>query len=654
MSRDAPPSPAEDSLVGRVINERYRVVAAVSRDHVGRVYRAEQLPLGRPVSIKVLDPRQRRHDDGQLQQRFLIEASIASRLQHPNTVHVFDYGCTPDGLCFTSFELIEGRTLTAVLAAAKPFSAERTLHVALQMARSLREAHRMGIIHGSVKPASVLLTRHGDEEDFVKLCDFGMVRPTEVDDLEELTQQSMFTGAPKYMAPERIRGDRSDARADVYSLGACMYEMLTGRVPFDRPGAVQLLMAHMQEPVAPIERFDCPPALSRLVMRCLAKAPVERPASMDDVIVLLKQAAGHSLHATMPILISRELALTPPALPTERDALAAPALATQAQPSSTAPAPSMQPQPHPNAWLPKLAVVGAIMLAAGFLALRQRPVSGASAGAAQSEVAPVAPRTVAALASRPTAPADAFRLRVRLSSLPAGAYVEVSGKRYGPTPADVELWGEAVRPGSELTFVFDKPGFEPASVTRLVRGENLALEVVLGRSGGSTERPRAAEQRPPEPAAPATSYTQLEQWPALGATPEPSPAPVAAPAPAPAQPAWKPIAPADAAPAAKPAAKPRAAPPTVAKHSALLRDGSQKFPEYPRAALRAGISGVVVARVYVKADGRVGAVDVLDGPDVFHEAVRKALMTWRYSPARTADGSALPDTHIVRVPFQLK
>src|SRR5687767_3858648 len=114
MSRDAPPSPAEDSLVGRVINERYRVVAAVSRDHVGRVYRAEQLPLGRPVSIKVLDPRQRQRDEdaqSQLQQRFLIEASVAARLQHPNTVHVFDYGYTPDGLCFTTFELIEGRTL---------------------------------------------------------------------------------------------------------------------------------------------------------------------------------------------------------------------------------------------------------------------------------------------------------------------------------------------------------------------------------------------------------------------------------------------------------------------------------------------------------------------------------------------------------------
>jgi TonB family protein len=649
MSRDAPPSPAEDSLVGRVINERYRVVAALSRDHVGRVYRAEQLPLGRPVSIKVLDPRQRRAEgvDSQLQQRFLIEASIAARLQHPNTVHVFDYGCTPDGLCFTSFELIEGRSLAAVLAESAPFSAERTLHVALQIARSLREAHRVGIIHGSVKPASVLLTRHGDEDDFVKLCDFGTVRPTDTEDLGELTQQSMFTGAPKYMAPERIRGDRSDARADVYSLGACMYQMLTGRVPFDRPGAVQLLMAHMQEAVPPIERFDCPPALSRLVMRCLAKAPVERPASMDDVIVLLKQAAGRALHATMPIMISRELALTPTSLSTEHEAAAAQAHATQAQPSAIEAAPSMRPQQHPNAWLPKLAVVGAIMLAAGFLALRQRPARDTNAGTTQSEVLPAAQHTVAALASRPSGSADAFRLRVTLSSLPSGAYVEIAGKRYGPTPADVELWGDAVKPGSELTFVFDKPGFERASVTRLVRGENLALEVALGRPGSSGERPRAEPREADEPA-PVTSYTQLEQWPALSDTPEPAPAPQ--PAPAATEPAWKPIAAPDAAPALKPAPKQ----PTLTRHSALLRDGSQTFPEYPRAALRAGISGVVVARVYVKADGRVGAVDVLDGPGVFHEAVRKALMTWRYSPARADDGSALPDTHIVRVPFQLK
>jgi TonB family protein len=649
MSHDAPQSPAEDALLGRVINERFRVVAEVSRDHVGRVYRAEQLPLGRPVSLKVLDPRhgtRGEEGEGQFQQRFLIEASIAARLSHPNTVQVFDYGCTPEGLCFTTFELVEGRTLAAVLAEARVFTAERVLHVALQMARSLREAHRVGIIHSNLKPSSVLLTRHGDEDDFVKVCDFGLVRPEGAEE-NELTQRgSLSAGAFKYMSPERIRGDRSDARADIYSLGVCMYEMLTGHVPFDRPSAVGILMAHMQEAAPPIERFDCPPQLARLVISCLAKTPAERPASMDDVILLLKKAAGRSAHPTMQFTVSQELMMTPSRpLPGVTEGSFAMALPTMAQPPSSA-APTLPPHAPRRPWLPKLAVLTAIVLAAGFLALRQREAGAARPAAMQRE--PEAPRVEAALASRPTTRSgEPFRLRVQLTSLPAGAYVEVAGRRYGPTPADVELWGDEVTPGREVTFVFDKPGYERASATRLVRGESLVIEAVLGRVG--TGRSAAAVRSAPVEAAAEPSYARLEQWPALSEQASPPSLAAAASAPDPA--ALAPAASASAAPAANKAPAKVA---SLASHSALVRDQPRKFPDYPRAALRAGISGTVVARVHVSVEGRVSAVDVLDGPDVFHEAVRVALMTWRYTPARLTDGKPVPDTHIVRVPFQLK
>src|SRR5690606_20621913 len=169
---------------------------------------------------------------------------------------------------------------------------------------SLREAHRLDVIHRDLKPGNVLLTRHGDEDDFVKVLDFGLVKHVESEQEQELTKAGLFMGSPKYMAPEQIRGDRVDARCDVYALGVVMYEMLTGKVPFERENTVKVLMAHMHENAAPIQTPDCPPALADLVMRCLAKHPEARPGSMDEMILRLKQSIGS------PALLSGQFQLS--------------------------------------------------------------------------------------------------------------------------------------------------------------------------------------------------------------------------------------------------------------------------------------------------------------------------------------------------------
>ena len=244
---------APDPLIGRVINDRFKINALIARGGMGKVYRAEQAPLGRVCAIKVLNPSYAREQDPEFHRRFFLEASIASKLTHPNTVTIFDYGKTEDEIYYMAMEYLEGHTLHRAIREAGHFPEERAAHVARQICRALREAHSLGVIHRDLKPANIFLVEHGDETDFVKVLDFGLVKNVSGDGKgEDLTQTGLFMGSPKYMAPEQIRGDKVDARTDIYALGIIMYEMITGKVPFDRPNSVNILMAHVNEDAPPL------------------------------------------------------------------------------------------------------------------------------------------------------------------------------------------------------------------------------------------------------------------------------------------------------------------------------------------------------------------------------------------------------------------
>ncbi len=526
MNTHAPKqTPQPDELVGRVINDRFRIISVIARGGMGRVYRAEQVPLGRLVAIKTLDPRTQGGDqDPHFQQRFFLEASIASKLQHPNTVTVFDYGRTDDGIYFIAMELVEGRSLLSLVRQEAPLPPDRVIHIALQIARSLREAHRLDVIHRDLKPGNVLLARHGDEDDFVKVLDFGLVKHIESEQEQELTKAGLFMGSPKYMSPEQIRGERLDARADIYSLGVVMYEMLTGRVPFDRENTVKVLMAHMHEAVPALMIDSCPEGLTQLVMRCLAKDPDHRPGSMDDVIGLLKQASGIPLTTSGAFALSQEVRLsaTPggPGMPTLSGMHGTPGYgfgygpmgpsSTQrhlgegpAFPSVSGIMPQHAPSLHPasaappagsSSWLPKVAVLGALLIAGGFLALRfwergglltvqSMPGEPSAPGTegSNSDVAPSAPGE-AQPGDAPaggSATAAQRHVLVRLTSTPSGATVSADGKTYGQTPADIEWWGDLAADGRQITFVFEKDGHDKVTVVRTVHGEKLNVEATL-------------------------------------------------------------------------------------------------------------------------------------------------------------------------------
>ncbi len=296
-------SSGPDPLIGRLVNERFKITGLIARGGMGKVYKAEQAPLGRVCAVKVLNPNYSGEHDPEFHKRFFLEASISAKLTHPNTVTIFDYGRTDDNVYYMAMEFLEGRTLHRALRDVGPFTEDRATHIARQICRSLREAHSLGVIHRDLKPANVYLIEHGDETDFVKVLDFGLVKNIEEGKGEDLTQTGLFMGSPKYMAPEQIRGEHVDARTDIYALGVILYEMITGKVPFDRPNSVNILMAHVNEPVPPLRdmnpNVDVSEALEAVIFKCVAKSPDDRFKSMDDVLAALKKAGSGAMTGTM-------------------------------------------------------------------------------------------------------------------------------------------------------------------------------------------------------------------------------------------------------------------------------------------------------------------------------------------------------------------
>jgi serine/threonine protein kinase len=297
----APASAGPDPLIGRTVSGRFKITNLIARGGMGRVYRAEQAPLGRVCALKVLTTTYEGEHDPEFHKRFFLEASIASKITHPNSVTIFDYGQTEDDIYYMAMEYLEGVTLHRAIRQAGHFPEERTAHVSRQVCRALREAHALGCIHRDLKPANIFLTEHGDEPDFVKVLDFGLVKNVMGDGKpeEQLTQTGLFMGSPKYMAPEQIRGEKVDVRTDIYSLGIIMYEMLTGKVPFERLTSLNTLMAQVND--TPPRLRETNPAVTvstemeDLVLQCMAKDPNDRAASMDEVLAILKRITGMGL-----------------------------------------------------------------------------------------------------------------------------------------------------------------------------------------------------------------------------------------------------------------------------------------------------------------------------------------------------------------------
>ena len=505
-----------DALVGTVIHDRFRIIAPIARGGMGAVYKAEQAPLGRLVAIKVLSPKHDEEKDPEFRKRFFLEAATVAKLSHPNTVTVFDYGQS-DGIYFIVMELLEGVTLKTALKRDGAFAPERAMQVTKQICRSLREAHRLGIIHRDMKPGNVMLLEQGDEKDYVKVLDFGLVKDIEADDEEDLTQAGVFMGSPKYMSPEQIQGERVDGRSDIYSVGVLLYEMVAGVPPFVREKQVQILMDHINSPLPPLPA-SVPLELAHVVERCLAKKREDRFPDMDALLHALKVVAGElALPSSAELGLSGDYPIgrTPvsgvhalsgdPLRTTSSGSISAPTITGV---SGAVPAAPVEP-PAPQGGSRTIAIVlGAVVLAlaAAITVVAVDPFGAPDPAAPEAAPSPLRPAELPVVAAEPTVAEPRVEpvLRsviVELDSQPPGAMVHVAEHEYGPTPAQVELTGALAEPGAELTFVFSVAGHRDTTIVRAVPASGpLEVSARLRRvaraprrgGGGSAETPGQA------------------------------------------------------------------------------------------------------------------------------------------------------------------
>lgn len=264
---------------------QYQLKQRLGSGGMGEVYLAEHLLLRRPCAVKLI--RADRAADPSALIRFEREVQTTATLTHPNTVQIFDYGHAEDGTFYYAMEYLPGLSLQELVARHGPLLPGRAVYLLRQVCGALREAHAIGLIHRDIKPNNILVCERGGNHDVAKLLDFGLVQAPEAGKSDgKLTQEGAVLGTPTYMSPEQAGGTGNlDARSDIYSLGAVAYFLLTGELPFKGSSAVQILAAHLYEPVKP-PRSLCPeiPAdLEEVVMRCMEKNPAARYGDVQSL-----------------------------------------------------------------------------------------------------------------------------------------------------------------------------------------------------------------------------------------------------------------------------------------------------------------------------------------------------------------------------------
>ncbi len=275
-------------LVGETIADKYVVEEAIGAGGMAQVFKARQKILNREVAVKVLEPPDGTDLEREAFERmFLKEAAVAAGLKSPNSITIYDFGQAGDDTLYLVMEFLEGQTLQELLDDEEVLAAPRAAHIAVQVCRSLREAHEKGLVHRDVKPANVMLVDRNNDPDFVKVLDFGIAKNQgELGEDDEMSLLGRFVGSPRYASPEQLQ-QRSDVdhRADIYGCGLLLYAMLTGAPPFDGTPR-ELLHKHLLEPPEPIDEHNLqvPEALAALVYRCLEKDPAKRFADVTELI----------------------------------------------------------------------------------------------------------------------------------------------------------------------------------------------------------------------------------------------------------------------------------------------------------------------------------------------------------------------------------
>jgi serine/threonine-protein kinase len=270
-----------EAAEGTVVDDRYRVISRIGTGGMADVFLAEDLQLGRQIALKILH--RRFAEDTEFVERFRREASSAAGLSHPNIVSVFDRG-EWDGTYYIAMEYLPGRSLKTIVREQGAMTPAAAIDTVIEILRAARFAHQHGVIHRDLKPHNVIV----DEEGRVRVTDFGIARAGASD----MTQTGSIMGTAQYLSPEQAQGHAVSAGSDIYAVGIVLYELLTGRLPFDGETAVTIALKQVAEPATPPSRLNpaVSPALDAVVLRALAKNPAQRFADADEFIAALEAA----------------------------------------------------------------------------------------------------------------------------------------------------------------------------------------------------------------------------------------------------------------------------------------------------------------------------------------------------------------------------
>ncbi len=453
----APPGPSSDRYLGCTIDNRYKVEGIVGEGGMGVVYQCRHKIIDKRVALKILRADLAR--DAEVTERFLMEAKAASAIQDEHIISISDFGQLPDGAAYFVMEFLEGTPLALLAGGGTPMPLSRILRIALQLSEGLAAAHHLGIVHRDLKPDNVFLIQRGKEIDFVKILDFGIAKVSS-NTGGRLTQVGSVFGTPHYMSPEQAAGTPLDQRGDIYSLGVMLYELATGRVPFDAENFVGILSQQLyQDPVPPrlaAPDAHIPAAFEAIILKCMAKKPERRYQSMhqlrDDLLVLEQRLGKSSAHEPLelaggsaPLSVAMAASVEGTALSTELS------LANL----------------RPRRWPMYAAIALPLALVAGvlFSQLSGRASSPSARVAAKGSDVPPRATTAAPGSASPAPPVEPMTeaplvpARVLLGVAPTTAHVFMDGRDLGRSPVSIE-----VPPGALAAVELRHPDYETRRV----------------------------------------------------------------------------------------------------------------------------------------------------------------------------------------------
>ncbi|HEY7234298.1 MAG TPA: serine/threonine-protein kinase [Gemmatimonadaceae bacterium] len=298
MSAEPELAPAQDPLIGQLIADRYRILSRIGEGGMGRVYLAEHVRMGRKSAVKVINPALATTADAV--SRFNREAANACKINHPNVAQVYDFGETADGTLYLAMEFIEGETLDAVIAREGSLPPARAAQITKQIADALYAAHHLDIVHRDLKPENVMIARHLDGTDWVKVVDFGIAKTIQRDGSgsQTVTMAGVSLGTPEYMSPEQLAGEKLDHRTDVYSLGLILFNALTGELPYPSMTSKETLVRRLTARPRALGEVrpdrSWPSGLQETLDRALAPEAADRFDSVAEFGRAVVRAAGET------------------------------------------------------------------------------------------------------------------------------------------------------------------------------------------------------------------------------------------------------------------------------------------------------------------------------------------------------------------------